>query len=143
MIRPPPQKFFKQIEKLRDETRKHDFQYYVLNEPLISDYEYDRRYRQLADLESRYPQLVTPDSPTQRVGGEPTKEFPTVTHSSPMLSLSNTYSEGEMREFNRRVRTILGEDPYEYVCELKLDGVAVNLKCEGGCSCRGPPGGMG
>ena len=138
-----PPKIFQQIEKLRDEIRKHDFQYYVLNEPLISDYEYDRRYRQLADLESRYPQLVTPDSPTQRVGGEPTKEFPTVTHSSPMLSLSNTYSEGEMREFNRRVRTILGEDPYEYVCELKLDGVAVNLKYEGGLFVRGATRGDG
>ncbi|MBL7074675.1 NAD-dependent DNA ligase LigA [candidate division KSB1 bacterium] len=138
-----PPKIFQQIEKLRDEIRKHDFQYYVLNEPLISDYEYDRRYRQLADLESRYPQLVTPDSPTQRVGGEPTKEFPTVTHSSPMLSLSNTYSEGEMREFNRRVRTILGEDPYEYVCELKLDGVAVNLKYEGGLFVQGATRGDG
>ena len=138
-----PPKIFQQIEKLRDEIRKHDFQYYVLNAPLISDYEYDRRYRRLVDLEARYPQLVTPDSPTQRVGGEPTKEFPTVTHSSPMLSLSNTYSEGEMREFNRRVRTILGEDPYEYVCELKLDGVAVNLKYEGGLFVQGATRGDG
>jgi DNA ligase (NAD+) len=116
------------VDQLRAEIREHDYQYYVLAEPIISDYQYDALMRELMELETQYPELVTPDSPTQRVGGEPTKEFPAVAHDIPMLSLSNTYSAEELLEFDRRVKTLLGRAPCEYVAELKLDGVAISLR---------------
>ncbi len=117
----------KRLERLRAQLRDHDYRYYVLAEPTITDDEYDRLLRELLDLETAHPDLVTPDSPSQRVGGQPTKEFPTVVHDVPMLSLSNTYNEDEVRDFDRRVRSALGDEPYSYVCELKVDGVAVSL----------------
>jgi len=117
----------RRLEKLRAQLREHDYRYYVLAQPTISDEEYDRLFRELLELERAHPDLVTADSPSQRVGGQPTKEFPTVVYDVPMLSLSNTYNEQEVRDFDRRVRTILGGDPYRYVCELKVDGVAVSL----------------
>ncbi len=127
-----PKNIIDKIEKLRESIREHDYRYYVLAEPIISDEEYDRLMQELIELEKQYPDLITPDSPTQRVGGEPTKKFPVVTHKIPMLSLSNSYTEEDVKEFDRRVRSMLKTDDYEYVCELKFDGVAVSLHYESG-----------
>ena len=117
----------RQIEKLREEIRHHDHLYYVLDKPEISDQAYDKLYKELAELEREYPDLVTPDSPTQRVGGEPLKAFKTVTHKTPLLSIDNVNSEEELLDFDRRVRAALGRDKIEYVAELKIDGLAVSL----------------
>src|SRR3989339_846608 len=114
----------KHIEALRTKLREHDYRYYVLAQPSIADEEYDRMMRELQELERKYPEVASPDSPTQRVGGQPTKEFATVSHTVPMLSLSNTYNEEEVQDFDRRVRSLLGKEPFKYVCELKFDGVA-------------------
>jgi DNA ligase (NAD+) len=107
--------------------RRHDRLYYVEARPEIPDEEYDALMRELMEIESEHPDLLTPDSPSQRVGGEPAKEFRTVAHGVPMLSLANTYSEEDLREFDRRVKSILKDDPYTYVCELKFDGVSLSL----------------
>lgn len=131
------------IEKLRKEIREHDYRYHVLAQPTTSDAEYDRLMRELIVLETAHPEFLTPDSPSQRVGGQPTKEFPTVTHSIPMLSLSNVYSEEEVLDFDRRVKNLLGRQPYRYVCELKFDGVAVSLRYENGTLSRGATRGDG
>lgn len=131
------------IEKLRDALRDHDHKYYVLSNPSISDFDYDRLMNQLIALEKEHPELVTPDSPSQRVGGEPTKEFPTVTHDVPMLSLSNTYSEQELLDFDRRVKDILGGQSYRFVAELKIDGVAISLIYKHGIFTRGATRGDG
>jgi DNA ligase (NAD+) len=133
----------KEIESLREEIRRHDHRYYVLNDPEITDREYDRLMARLSDLEAARPDLVTPDSPTRRVGGSPAKEFPSVTHAVPMLSLSNTYSTDELMEFEKRVRNGLPEDPVEYVAELKFDGIAVSLVYEAGRLVRGATRGDG
>ena len=133
----------KRIESLRAQLREHDYRYYVLAQPTISDQEYDRLMRELVDLETTSPEAITSDSPSQRVGGEPTKEFQTVTHAVPMLSLSNTYSEDEVRDFDRRVRSVLGQEQFWYVCELKFDGVAVSLLFSGGIFLRGATRGDG
>ncbi len=132
----------KQAESIRARLRDHDYRYYVLAEPVISDEEYDRLMAELSDLEQRYPALKTPDSPTQRVGGSPTREFQTVTHAVPMLSLSNTYSEEDVREFDQRIRGGL-DDAYQYVGELKVDGVAVSLVYRDGMLVRGATRGDG
>jgi DNA ligase (NAD+) len=128
---------------LREELRSHDYKYYVLSEPSISDEEYDRLMQELLDLEKQYPELVTPDSPSQRVGGEPTSEFTTVTHEIPMLSLANTYSEEELAEFDKRIRSLLGDQPFRYVAELKIDGVAISLTYRNGFFFRGATRGDG
>ncbi len=134
----------REIERLRKEINRHDYLYYVLAKPEISDYEYDMLMKRLEELERQYPEFITPDSPTQRVSGEPTKEFPVVRHRTPMLSLSNTYNEAEIREFDRRVRTLLAPgERYEYVCELKIDGVAMSLIYENGLLARGVTRGDG
>ena len=114
------------VANLRKEIEEYNYKYYVLAEPMISDYEYDKLMQELIKIEQENPDLLTADSPTQRVGGEPTKEFPIVTHSRPMLSLSNTYSEMELFDFDRRVKSVLNENA-EYVSELKYDGAAVTL----------------
>ena len=114
------------IGKLSEEIEKHNYNYYVLSNPVISDYDFDLLLDELIDLEKQFPDLIKPDSPTQRVGGEITKEFKQVTHKYPMLSLSNTYSEEEVRDFEKRVNKIIDEK-VEYVCELKYDGVAICL----------------
>lgn len=133
----------RQIQKLRQELHEHDYRYYVLAEPTIRDEEYDTLLRRLQDLEERYPQFRSPDSPTQRVGGQPTKEFPSVAHTPPMLSLANSYSEEEIRDFDRRVRGLLeGETPL-YVAELKIDGVAVALRYQRGIFTQGATRGDG
>jgi DNA ligase (NAD+) len=120
------------IEKLRKAIRHHDRLYYVLNKPEISDREYDELYRKLKDLEDADPALIVPDSPTQRVGGQPAKEFRTVKHVSPMMSLDNTYSSEEIMDFDKRVRKNLRGEPVEYVVELKFDGVSVSILYEKG-----------
>jgi DNA ligase (NAD+) len=114
-----------QIETLREQLRHHEYQYYVLDEPEITDSEYDALMRQLQDLEGRHPDLVTADSPTQRVGGKPREGFVKVRHSSPMLSLDNALNEGELRDFDRRVRELLGAAEFRYVTELKMDGLSM------------------
>ena len=114
-----------QIEKLRVQLRRHEHLYYVLDQPKISDAEYDALMRELKALETERPELVTPDSPTQRVGGKPREGFVKVPHSSPMLSLDNALNEGELRDFDRRVRELLNDAPFEYVAELKLDGLSM------------------
>jgi len=122
----------RRIEELRAEIRKHDHYYYVLNQPLISDAEYDRLFRELQELEEKYPQFVTPDSPTQRVGAPPAEEFRPVRHAIPMLSLQNCFSEEEFLEWDRRVRRLLGGRQPVYICEPKLDGLSVELVYENG-----------
>ncbi len=118
----------RQIEKLRQEIREHDYRYYVLAKPVISDQEYDRLFARLKQLEEEFPDLVTPDSPTQRVAGAPLSSFLSVPHSQPMLSLDNTYSRQDLMEFDQRVAKALGDLSYRYVVELKIDGVAVALR---------------
>ncbi|MCH8804528.1 MAG: NAD-dependent DNA ligase LigA [Planctomycetes bacterium] len=120
------------IEALRDEVRRHDHLYFVLNEPKISDERYDVLMRELRALEAEHPELITPDSPTQRVGERPLEGFTNVQHAVPMLSIDNTYSADELREFDGRVRRGLGDQPFEYVVDPKIDGVAVTLLYENG-----------
>ena len=115
----------REIEKLRQEIRHHEYQYYVLDEPEISDAEYDALMRKLQELEAEHPDLVTLDSPSQRVGGKPREGFVKVPHSVPMLSLDNALNEAELRAFDRRVRDLLGRTEFRYVTELKLDGLSM------------------
>ena len=129
---------------LRDEIRRHEERYYVLNEPEISDAEFDRLLEELRAIEQAHPDLVVPDSPTQRVGGRPVEGFATVEHLVPMLSLDNTYSEDELRAFDERVRRGLGTDePVTYVAELKIDGLSLALTYEHGRLERGATRGDG
>ncbi len=121
-----------EIEKLRRLIRHHDYLYHVLDKPEISDQEYDNLYRKLKDLEDDNPELLTPDSPTQRVGGEPVKGFPMVNHIVPMMSLDNTYSADEIRQFDERVKKNLKGEKVEYVVELKFDGVSISLLYKNG-----------
>lgn len=122
-----------EIEKLRNEINHHDYLYYVLAQPEIDDYQYDLLMRRLKELEDKYPEFISVDSPTQRVSGEPTKIFQVVRHRKSMMSLSNTYNEQEIRDFDRRVKSLLKEnEPYEYVCELKIDGLAISILYEDG-----------
>jgi DNA ligase (NAD+) len=140
---PPPRQALQRAEQLRKELHDHDYRYYVLAEPVIPDEKYDRLMRELQDLEAEYPDLRSPDSPTQRVGGEPTKEFRTVAHDPPMLSLANTYSEEEIGDFDRRVRELLGDQKPLYVAELKFDGIAIALKYRNGTLVQGATRGDG
>jgi DNA ligase (NAD+) len=117
----------KQIEALREKIRHHEYRYYVLDDPEISDAEFDKLMNELKRLEAEHPKLVTPDSPTQRVGGKPREGFVKAKHSSPMLSLDNAYSEKELRDWERRVHELSGRTDLEYVCELKLDGMSLAL----------------
>ncbi len=121
-----------EIDSLRDTLRRHEYLYYVLDRPEISDAEYDRLMQRLLEIETAHPELVTPDSPTQRVGGKPREGFVKVQHSSSMLSLDNVFDEGELRDFDRRVRQLLGSEPYRYVAELKLDGLSMAVRYSGG-----------
>ncbi len=121
-----------EIERLRKMISRNDHLYYVLNKPKISDQEYDALYRRLRDMEAAHPEFITPDSPTQRVGGEPAAGFPVVKHIDPMMSLDNTYSADEIREFDKRVKKNLKGEKVEYVVELKFDGVSTSLVYERG-----------
>jgi DNA ligase (NAD+) len=127
----------KQIESLRETIRHHEYLYYVLDQPGISDAEFDELMQQLKNLEAEHPALMTADSPTQRVGGKPREGFVKVPHSSPMLSLDNTYNEEELRAWERRVHELTGRKDVDYVCELKLDGMSLALIYEDGKLVRG------
>ncbi len=131
------------IDKIRNTIREHDYNYYVLNEPVISDYEYDKLIKELIELEHDNPKLITPDSPTQRVGGEPVEEFTTVKHDIPMLSLSNTYNHEELYEFENRIVKTLSLKKIKYVTELKFDGIAVSLIYKDGIFTLGATRGNG
>jgi DNA ligase (NAD+) len=120
------------VEALRDKLRHHEYRYYVLDDPEISDAEYDLLMRELKALEEKHPDLITTESPTQRVGGKPREGFVKVEHSSPMLSLDNAYNEEELRDWERRVHELSGEKNIEYVCELKLDGLSMALRYHDG-----------
>ena len=120
------------VRWLRDEIRRHEHLYHVLNRPQISDREFDALERELRELEARFPELVSPDSPTQRVGEKPSEEFPTFVHRVPMLSLDNTYSEEELREFEERIFRAVGRREIAYVTELKVDGLSMALHYERG-----------
>jgi DNA ligase (NAD+) len=133
----------RRIRELREEIRRHERLYYVLNAPEIADAEYDRLERELRDLEARHPDLVTPDSPTQRVGGQPAQQFPSVAHRVPMLSLDNTYNEAELREFEERIFRAVGRRELGYVAELKIDGLSMALHYEAGALARGVTRGDG
>src|SRR5436190_9610030 len=126
-----------EIESLRDEIRGHEHRYYVLDDAQVTDAEFDRLMNQLTKLEAEHPELITPDSPTQRVGGKPREGFVKVAHSVPMLSLDNAYNEEELRNWERRVHELSGRKDVEFVCELKLDGMSLALRYENGKLVRG------
>ena len=122
------------IENVRTKIHYHNYRYYVLNEPEMSDAEYDRIFKELEEIESKYPELITSDSPTQRVGAKPLEEFGTYEHSIPLLSLNSVSDESEVRDFDERVRKFLGgvTGEIEYVVEPKIDGLAMELVYENG-----------
>jgi len=117
----------KRVAELREKIEKANYEYHVLDQPTIADEAYDALMRELQSLEAAHPELVTPESPTQRVGAPASTRFAPVQHAAPMLSLSNAFDEGELRAFDQRVRKLLGRDDVDYVCELKIDGLAINL----------------
>jgi DNA ligase (NAD+) len=119
------------IDALVAELNEHNYRYYVLAQPSISDYEFDKKLEELTELEKAHPEFVHPDSPTQKVGGQITKEFKAVAHKWPMLSLGNTYNEQDLRDFDERIRKAIGNN-FEYVCELKFDGLSISLTYEQG-----------
>ncbi len=129
--------------QLADEIRQHDHAYYVLAQPTISDQDYDRLYHELLDLETKFQELITPDSPSQRVGGQPLKAFKPVKHIKPMTSLDNTYSQEELREFVARVQRLLPSETLDWVVEPKIDGLAINLRYEKGLFACGATRGDG
>ncbi|MCS6805259.1 MAG: NAD-dependent DNA ligase LigA [Acidobacteriota bacterium] len=133
---PRPDQVAKEVERLREEIRHHDYRYYVLADPEISDAEYDRLMRRLRELEQAHPELITPDSPTQRVSGQPVEGFDTYVHARPMRSLDNSYNEADIRAFDRRVRQVAGGRRFHYVAELKIDGVSLALHYTNGVLIR-------
>ena len=144
MAKPVPAEVVRDIDDLREQIRHHDNLYYVLDRPEISDFEYDRLFRRLEELEQAYPELVTDDSPTQRVGGQPLEKFGEVQHVIPMLSLSNVFDDSELLEFDARVKRTLGVAAnVHYVVEPKLDGLAIELVYENGLLTSGSTRGDG
>ncbi|MBU4226718.1 MAG: NAD-dependent DNA ligase LigA [Candidatus Atribacteria bacterium] len=133
----------KKIEELREKIRYHNYKYYVSDDPIISDTEYDQLMKELAEWETRYPQYILPASPTQRVGIEPVSEFTTVKHTAPMLSLANAFSTEELRAFDQRIKKLIPQKKLEYVVEPKIDGLAVALVFENGIFVRGATRGDG
>jgi len=133
----------KKIEELREKIRYHNYRYYVLDDLTIADTEYDQLMRDLIELEEKYPQYITPSSPTQRVGIEPVSGFTTVKHIAPMLSLANAFSPEELRAFDQRIKKLIPEQKLEYVVELKIDGLAVTLVSEDDIFTRGATRGDG
>ena len=121
-----------QIDALKEELRMHNYKYYVLDEPSISDYDFDLKLKKLQELEAAYPEFKDPNSPTQRVGGEVTKNFNTVVHNNRMYSLDNSYSKEDILDWEKRIQRILGDVQLEYTCELKYDGASINLSYENG-----------
>jgi DNA ligase (NAD+) len=135
--------FRERAEELRREIETHNHNYYVLDSPTIPDAEYDRLFRELVELETAHPELITPDSPTQRVGGPAREEFPQVVHATPMLSLNNAFSDEEVTGFDRRAREGLGKDEIEYAAEPKFDGLAISLRYDRGRFVQGATRGDG
>ena len=133
----------KRINALVDSINHHNYRYYVLDDPEISDYDYDQMMKELMELEEKFPQLKKQDSPTQKVGGEVLPYFDEVVHSTPKLSLGNAFNEGDIREFDNRIKRLLGTDQVEYVVELKIDGLTVILNYENGSFVRGATRGDG
>ena len=133
----------RRVKALREEIEQHNYRYYVLDQPTIPDQDFDRLFRELVDLESRYPELVIPDSPSQRVGAAPLTEFAKVTHRVPMLSLNNAFEEGDVLAFDRRAREALSAEEVEYAAEPKFDGLAISLTYEAGCFAGGATRGDG
>ena len=134
----------RQIEQLRQQLQYHNYRYHVLDDPQITDAEYDQLMRRLQELEATFPELIRPDSPTQRVGATPLETFGTVMHSLPMLSLDNAFSAEEVRDFDTRIKRQLGQsDPIEYVAEPKIDGLAVELVYVDGLFVQGSTRGDG
>src|SRR5436305_2444292 len=133
----------RQIDELRETIRHHEHLYYVLDAPELPDAEFDRLMQELKRLEAAHPELITTDSPTQRVGGKPAEGFPKIVHSRPMLSLDNAYNEQELRDWDRRVRESAGNEKLEYVCELKLDGMSLALTYQSGHLLKGATRGDG
>ncbi|MEX1237049.1 MAG: NAD-dependent DNA ligase LigA, partial [Pseudomonadales bacterium] len=128
-----PRAIVKEVEELRETINRHNYLYHSLDQPEISDAEYDRLFNRLRVIETEYPELVTPDSPTQRIGAAPLEAFTQVRHELPMLSLENAFSEADMRDFERRIKARLSiTEPIDYVCEPKIDGVAVSILYERG-----------
>jgi DNA ligase (NAD+) len=138
-----PKGIQREIDKLREKIRHHEHLYYVLDAPELPDAEFDQLMQELKRLEAAHPERITPDSPTQRVGGKPREGFVKVVHSRPMLSLDNAYNEQELRDWDRRVRELAGSDKIEYVCELKMDGMSLALTYEKGHLLRGVTRGDG
>ncbi|MGB7233477.1 MAG: NAD-dependent DNA ligase LigA [Candidatus Acidiferrum sp.] len=143
MAKAAPASVKKEIEGLREKLRHHEYRYYVLDEPEISDAAYDKLMQRLQQLEAAYPELVTPDSPTVRVGGAPREGFQTVRHARAMLSLDNAFSFDSLREFDRRVREGSGQEKIEYIAEHKFDGLSISLQYERGSLVRGVTRGDG
>jgi DNA ligase (NAD+) len=140
MAVPPAQK---RVAELREKIERANYEYYILDQPTLADEAYDALLRELQQLEAAHPELVTPESPTQRVGAAPSTRFAPVEHGSPMLSLSNAFDETELRAFDQRVRKLLGRDEVGYVCELKIDGLAINLTYDDGKFVQGATRGDG
>ncbi len=138
-----PLKIQKQAAELRDTINEQNYYYYILNDPQLPDSEYDRLMRELQALEKKYPALITPDSPTQRVGATPLSSFPEVVHAIPMLSLANAFSDKEVQDFDKRARERLARNSIEYAVELKLDGLAISLRYENGLLVTGATRGDG
>lgn len=141
-----PEQVLTEYEQLKDELNQHNHRYYVLDDPSIPDSEYDRLMRRLQEIEQQFPQLVSDDSPSQRVGGEALQAFTQVTHAVAMLSLENAFNEEELEAFDKRIKDRLNlkeEQQIEYACEPKLDGVAVSLLYENGLLVRGATRGDG
>jgi len=143
MAKAAPANVKKEIEELREKLRYHEYRYYVLDDPEISDAAYDRLMNRLKELEAGHPELVTPDSPTVRVGGAPREGFSTVRHARPMLSLDNAFSYDALRDWDRRVREGSGQEKIEYIAEHKFDGLSISLQYEGGVLVRGATRGDG
>ena len=139
----PPAAAVQEARRLREEIERANYNYYVLDQPTIPDAEYDRQFRRLQELEQQFPELATADSPTQRIGAAPLKEFPEVRHRVPMLSLNNAFSADEVAAFDRRVREALGVEQVEYAVEPKFDGLAVSLRYDGGVLAQGATRGDG
>ncbi len=132
----------KRVKELHTLLNQYSYEYHVLDHPTVPDSEYDRLLKELNDIEAEYPELITSDSPTQRVGGEPLSAFTKVEHKTPMLSLANAFNEEDLRDFDRKVKQAAGEE-YEYVCELKIDGLAISLRYEDGLFVQGATRGDG
>ncbi|HHX87465.1 MAG TPA: NAD-dependent DNA ligase LigA, partial [Firmicutes bacterium] len=131
------------LERLRELINEHNYRYHVLDNPVISDLEFDRLMKELVELEQRFPELLTPDSPSQRIGGQPLPAFTTVAHKIPMLGLDNVFDENGLKEFHQRIQRGTGLDRIDYACELKIDGLAVSLQYEQGRFTRGSTRGDG